>query len=261
MQRQRGISFQVRQGLNTGLVVVGSIGTDLRMDYTALGDTTNIAARLQQAADRGHILVSEATHRAVEGYFHTRELGGLVLKGKAQPVKAWEILGARMGRTRMDIVAERGLTPYIGREPEMQVLLESFKKAQAGQGQVVFIVGEAGIGKSRLLYEFRRKVGTDADWSEGQCLSFGQSIALHPVIDMMKRNFHIEDSDSKQAIAQKIERAVLPHGEDLSPLVPYLRYLMSVDPGDPSVLTMDPQQRRGEIFDTLRRLLVRASTT
>jgi class 3 adenylate cyclase/tetratricopeptide (TPR) repeat protein len=261
VQRQRGISFQVRQGLNTGLVVVGSIGTDLRMDYTALGDTTNIAARLQQAADRGHILVSEATHRVVEGYFHTRELGGLVLKGKAKPVKAWEILGARMGRTRMGIVAERGLTPYIGREPEMQVLLESFKKAQAGQGQVVLIVGEAGIGKSRLLYEFRRKVGTDAVWSEGQCLSFGQSIALHPVIDMMKRNFHIEDSDSEQAIAQKIERAVLPHGEDLSPLVPYLRYLMSVDPGDPSVLTMDPQQRRGEIFDALRRLLVRTSTT
>jgi class 3 adenylate cyclase/tetratricopeptide (TPR) repeat protein len=261
LQRQRGISFQVRQGLNTGLVVVGSIGPDLRMDYTALGDTTNIAARLQQAAGRGQILVSKTTHRVVEGYFYTRELGGLVLKGKAEPVKAWEILGARMGRTRMDIVAERGLTPYIGREPDMQALLESFDKAQAGHGQVVFLVGEAGIGKSRLLYEFRRKIGTDAAWSEGQCLSFGQSIALHPVVDMMKRNFHIEDGDSERTIAKKIERAVLAYGEDLASLVPYLRYLLSLDPGDPSVLTMDPQQRRGEIFDALRRLLVRASTT
>ena len=259
LQKKRGITFQVRQGLNTGLVVVGSIGTDLRMDYTAVGDTTNVAARMQQAADRSRILISDATHRLVEGYFYTRPLGELSLKGKAEPVSAWEVIAARTARTRLDVVAERGLTPYVGREREMRLLFECFEKAKAGQGQVVFIAGEPGIGKSRMLYEFRRRLGDEATWLEGRCISFGQSIALHPVIDLLKRSFRIEEGDTEGAIAKKIERSVLLLGEDLRPIVPYLRYLLSVDPGDSAVLTMDPQQRRGEIFDALRRLLARAS--
>ncbi len=259
LQRKHGISFQVRQGLNTGLVVVGSIGSDLRMDYTAVGDTTNVAARLQQAADRGRILISESTDRLAEGYFYTRPLGLLQLKGKAEPVRAWEVISARQARTRLDVEAERGLTPYVGRERELRTLFECFDKVTAGQGQVVFVVGEPGIGKSRLLYEFRRGLGDQATWVEGRSISFGQSIALHPVIDLLKRNFRIEESDDEETITQKIERAVLLLGEDLRPLVPYLRYLLSIDPGDPAVLTMDAQQRRGEIFDALRRLMVRAS--
>jgi class 3 adenylate cyclase/tetratricopeptide (TPR) repeat protein len=259
LSRKPEIRFQVRQGLNTGLVVVGSIGSDLRMDYTAVGDTTNISARMQQAADPGRILVSEATHRLVEGYFFTRPLGPLTLKGRAEPVPAWEVIGARTARTRLDVVAERGLTPYVGRERELRVLFECFEKAKAGHGQVVFIVGEPGIGKSRLLHEFRRRLGDEATWLEGHCISFGQSIALHPIIDMMKRSFRIEEHDTEGMIARKIERSVVVIGEDLRPIVPYLRYFVSVDPGDPAVLAMDPQQRRGEVFDALRRLLVRAS--
>jgi class 3 adenylate cyclase/tetratricopeptide (TPR) repeat protein len=259
LQRKRGITFQVRQGLNTGLVVVGSIGTDLRMDYTAVGDTTNIAARMQQAAERRRILISEATHRLIEGYFYTRPLGELVLKGKAEPMRAWEVISARTARTRLDVEAERGLTPYVGRERELRLLFECFEKVKVGEGQVVFVVGDPGIGKSRLLYEFRRRLGDEATWLEGRSISFGQSMAFHPAIHMLKRNFRIEEEDTEGTIAKKIERAVLFLGEDLRPIVPYLRYLMSVDPGDPAVLTMDPQQRRGEIFDALRRLLVRAS--
>lgn len=260
LRRQRKLTFQVRQGLNTGLVVVGSISTDLRMDYTAMGDTTNISARLQQAAAPGRILVSEATHRLITGYFHSRSLGGLRLKGKAEPVVAWEILGVRKGRTRMEVVAERGLTPYVGREREMRILIECFEKARTSHGQIVFIVGEPGIGKSRLLYEFRRRLGDDAAWLEGQCMSFGQSIAMHPVIDMMKRHFEIEDGDSEGTIAKKVECDVTRFGKDLQPIIPYLRYLLSIETGDPSVLAMDPQQRRGEIFDALRQLFMRAST-
>ena len=259
LQRKGGITFQVRQGVNTGLVVVGSIGTDLRMDYTAVGDTTNIAARLQQAADRGRILISEATHRLVEGYFHTRALGALQLKGKAEPVRGWEVIAARQARGRLDVEAERGLTPYVGRDRELRQLFEAFEKAKAGHGQVVFVVGEPGIGKSRLLYEFRRRLGHDATWNEGRCMSFGRSIALHPIVDMMKRTFRIEETDTEGTIAKKIERGILMLGEDLRAIVPYIRYVLSVDPGEPSVLTMDAQQRRGEIFDGLRRLLLRAS--
>ena len=259
LQRRRGIRFQVRQGLNTGLVVVGSIGSDLRMDYTAVGDTTNIAARLQQHADRGRVLIAEATHRLVEGYFHTRALGDLQLKGKAEPIRAWEVIAARQPRTRLDVGVERGLTPYVGRERELRVLFDAFEQAKAGHGQVVFIVGEAGIGKSRLLHEFRLRLGDDATWNEGRCMSFGRSIALHPIVDMLKRTFRIEETDTEGTIAKKIERGVLMLGEDLRSLVPYLRYVLSVDPGDAAVSTMDPQQRRAEIFDALRRMLLRAS--
>jgi class 3 adenylate cyclase len=259
LQQQRGVEFQARLGLNTGLVVVGSIGNDLRMDYTAVGDTTNVAARMQQAADPGRILVSEATHRLISGYFHARPLGALTLKGKAEPVPAWEIISARADRARIDVSEERGLTGYVGREHELAVLRECFERAKSGRGQVVFVVGEPGIGKSRLLYEFRRRLEDEATWLEGRCVSFGQSMPLHPIIDMLKRTFRIEEGDAPDEIGRKIDRAVLQLGEDLRPLLPYLRYLLSVDPGDAQVAGMDPQARRGEIFDALRRLLVRAS--
>lgn len=257
--RTRGIAFRVRLGLNTGLVVVGSIGDNLRMDYTAVGDTTNVAARLQAAADPGRIVISEATHRLVGGYFYTRALGELSLKGKAEPVRAWEVISAREARTRLDVEMERGLTPFVGRHRELQLLLECFEKARAGDGQVVFIAGEPGIGKSRLLLEFRRQLGDEATWLEGRSMSFGRSMAFHPLIDMLRRNFRIEEGDAEGTIVTNIERGVLRLGEDLRPLLPYLRYLLSVDPCDPAVLTMDPQQRRGEIFDALRRLTIRAA--
>jgi class 3 adenylate cyclase/tetratricopeptide (TPR) repeat protein len=256
---RRRVSFAVRQGLNTGLVVVGAIGSDLRMDYTAVGDTTNVAARLQQAADQGRIVVSEATYRLVEGYFHMRPLGELMLKGKSEPVRAWEVISARQARTRLEVEAERGLTPYVGRERELAMLAQCFEKARAGHGQVVFVVGEGGIGKSRLLHEFRRRLGEQGTWVEGRCVPFGRSMAFHPLIDMLKRNFRIEETDAEDTIIQKVERSVLRLGEDLRPILPYLKYLLSVDPGLPTVARMDAQLRRAELFDALRRLLVRAA--
>ena len=259
LQRRRGITFQVRQGLNTGLVVVGSIGTDLRMDYTAVGDTTNVAARLEQGADPGRIVISAATHRLVAGYFYTRPLGELALKGKAEPVPAWEVIGSRVLRTRLEVESERGLTPYVGRDRELTLFMDAFTRARAGHGQIVFILGEPGLGKSRLLLEFRRRLGDEAAWVEGHCMSFGRSIAFYPLIDLLRRNFRIEEGDSEEAIIRKVERAVLRLGEDLRSTLPYVRYLLSVDPGDPTLLRMDAQQRRGEIFEAVRRLTMRAA--
>jgi tetratricopeptide (TPR) repeat protein len=218
-----------------------------------------VAARLQQAADPGRIWLSEATFRLASGYFYTRPLGGLSLKGKAEPLPAWEVIAAREARTRLEVAAEQGLTPFVARERELRLLTECFEKAKAGHGQVVFLVGEPGIGKSRLLLEFRRRLGVEATWLEGHCMSFGRAIAFHSVIDLLKRNFRIEEGDTEGTIAKKIDRGVRLLGEDLRPAVPYLRYLLAVDPGDPAVLAMDSQQRRGEIFHTLRRLTVRAA--
>src|SRR5262245_14989281 len=255
----RRISFRVRQGLNTGLVVVGSIGSDLRMDYTAMGDTTNVAARILQAAAPGQVLIAEATHRLIADYFHTRPLGEMTLKGKSEPVVAWEVTAARAARTRIEIGAEHGLTPFVGRQRELGVLMDCFEQARGGRGQIVFIVGEPGIGKSRLLYEFRRALGTDAAWLEGHCVPFGQSTAFLPLIDSLRRSFGIEGDDSEATMLGKIEQSVLALGEDLRPVLPFVLHLLSVGPGDPAVLGLDPQQRRGEIFDALRRLTARAA--
>jgi class 3 adenylate cyclase len=259
LRERRGIALRFRQGLNTGLVVVGSIGNDLRMDYTAVGDTTNVAARLQQAAEPGRILISETTHRLVHGHFETQAVGALRVKGKAEAVRAWEVLAARAGRTRLDVEAERGLTPFVGRARELRLLSECFEKARAGQGQVVFLVGDPGIGKSRLLLEFSRQLGDAATWSEGRCLSFGRAMAFHPLVDLLRRAAGIEEVDPDATIIEKLERHALGYGEDLRPALPWLRYLLSVDPGDPSVLAKTPQERRGELFHALRRLTVRAA--
>src|SRR3989454_2344204 len=255
----RGISFRARQGLNTGLVVVGSIGSDLRMDYTAVGDTTNVAARLQQAGEPGRVTISEATHRLIRGYFETRPLGDLHLKGKAESIAAWEVVAAHETRTRLEVEADRGLTPFVGREREMDLLLDAFERARAGQGRVAFLVGEAGIGKSRLLLELRRRVGDEAAWQEGHCLSFGKAMAFHPLVDLLQRQFGVEEDDGEGAIASKIERGVTAVGAPLGPVAPYLRALLSVDPGDADVRSMSPAQRRGETFEALRRLLVHAA--
>src|SRR5215510_15103571 len=176
LQAERGLSLQMRIGIHTGLVVVGKIGDDLRMDYTAVGDTTNLAARLQQMAQPGSVIISAATHQHVAGFFETRELGELAVKGRA-PVRAFEVLRPRGHRTRFDVAVERGLTPLVGRERELATLRERFREVKAGRGQVVSIAGEAGMGKSRLVLEFRRALaqsGETVTWLEGHCISFGQ---------------------------------------------------------------------------------------
>ena len=155
LKREYGIDFQMRIGLHTGPVVVGAIGDDLRMDYTAQGDTANLAARMEQQADLGTILISENTHRLVQGYFEIRSEGKIQVKGKETPVGAYRILGAGERDTRIGVSEAKGFTRFVGRKREIESLKAAFEKAEAGQGQVVGIVGEAGVGKSRLLFELR----------------------------------------------------------------------------------------------------------
>jgi class 3 adenylate cyclase/tetratricopeptide (TPR) repeat protein len=252
--------LQVRQGLNTGLVVVGSIGTDLRMDYTAVGDITNVAARLQHAAEPGSILISGKTRRLIEGYFQLRSVGAIDLKGKAEKVAVFEVLSAQSGRTRMDIESGRGLTPMVGRNKEIQLLVEAFEKSKLGAGQIVQLVGEAGMGKSRLLVEFRRRIGDEATWCEGRALSFGHMIAFHPLVDMLRRLCRIEETDTEEDIIEHVEHAVLSLGEELRPALPYLRHLLGVDPGSAKAIgAMEPRLLRVEMFDALRRYFLRAA--
>jgi class 3 adenylate cyclase/tetratricopeptide (TPR) repeat protein len=252
----RGIRFRARQGLNTGLVVVGSIGSDLRMDYTAVGDATNVAARMQQGGAPGRVTISEATYRLVRGYFETRPLGPMEVKGKTDPVGAWEVVAAHETRTRLEIAAEGGLTPFVGRERELGLLLEAFGRARDGQGQVAFLVAEAGMGKSRLLAELRRRIGGEAAWHEGHCLSFGRAMPFHPLVDLLRRQLDIEEGDTEAAVAAKVERGLAAISPELAHAAPYLRALLSIDPGA-DLRSMTPAERRAETFEALRSMLVR----
>ena len=258
---QGGPPLQMRIGINTGPVVVGRIGDDLRMDYTAVGDTTNLAARMQQLARPGSVVVSEATHRLASAFFETLDLGEVQVKGHA-PVRAWEVLRPRLRRSRFDAAVERGLTPLVGRVREVATLVERFAQAKVGRGQVVFISGDAGIGKSRLLLEFRRRLaeaGESITWLEGQCISFGQSIPFLPLIDQLRENFGIEEFDGEPEIIAKVEHAMRRMGQ-LEAHIPYVRYLLSVDPGEPAISSMDASARRKRILDAVRALSIRGAS-
>ncbi|MGH7354952.1 MAG: ATP-binding protein, partial [Candidatus Rokuibacteriota bacterium] len=227
---------------------------------TAVGDTTNIAARLQQSARPGSVIVSEATHAVIAGFFETLDLGALPVKGHA-PIHAFEVLRARGRRSRLEIAGETGLTPLVGRARELDTLRERFAEARAGRGQVVSIAGEAGIGKSRLLLEFRRRLaeaGEAVTWLEGQCVSFGQSIPFLPVIDQLRRNFGIEEFDGEPEIVAKIEHGMRRMG-GLDGYIPYVRYLLSVDPGDSKVAAIDAAARRSRILEAVRAMSLRGA--
>ena len=260
LQAEKGLSLQMRIGINTGLVVVGRVGDDLRMDYTAVGDTTNLAARLQQIARPGSVLVSEATHKLISGYFETLDLGELPVKGHAS-ARVFEVLRPRGRRTRLDAAAERGLTSLVARDRELATLLDLFREVKGGRGQVAFIAGEAGIGKSRLVLEFRRALAEareDVTWVEGRCVSFGQSIPFLPVIDQLRENFGIEEFDGEPEIIAKVEHG-MRRMRELEEYIPYIRYLLSVDPGDPALSAMDASARRKKIFDACRAMSLRGA--
>jgi class 3 adenylate cyclase/tetratricopeptide (TPR) repeat protein len=254
LEHERGFGIHMRIGLNTGTVVVGKIGDDLRMDYTAVGDTTNLAARLQQIAEPDQVLLSDATYKLVSGFFETVDHGNVQVKGHESLIHVHEALRTRARKSGLAAAAERGLTPLVGRQREVDALLELFERTKTCQGQVVFIVGEAGIGKSRLVYEFRRQLAErkqSAAWMEGRCVSFGQSIPFLPVVDQLRDALGIGEHDGEPEIIAKVESTLRDLG-GLEAHGPYLRNLMSVDAGDPRVAPMDPAVRRKRTFDALR---------
>jgi len=261
--RELGIDFRVRIGLNTGPVVVGTMGDDRHMDYTAIGDTTNLAARLQTAAPPGGVLASEHTVKLVAGRFATRLVGPLTLKGVSAPVTAYEVLRA-LPRAPLVAGGERELTPLVGRDGELATLEPLFAHVLAGSGQVVFAVGEAGIGKSRLIHELKRRLhaqhGDEITWLEGRCVSFSCEISFLAMIDVLKMACGIEESDGESAIIDKLRHLLAGLGKQPEAMEPVLRSLLAVDPGDEAVATMDASARRFAIFDALKQLLLTLAT-
>ncbi len=253
-------AFTYRIGINSGPVIVGRIGDDLSMDYTAIGDTVNLAARMEQWAPPGKIYTTDATQHMAEGYFEFADLGMIEVKGKAELVHAYEVVRELPSRTRLDAAVDRGLTPYVGRAHELAVLLSHFEQAKGGAGQVVFVSGEAGIGKSRLLLEFQRALDREEiSWLSGQCISYGRNIPFLPIIGLLKRSFNVEESDDEGAIIRRIDEHAANWDEATRRAAPYVKFLFNVNPGDERVAHMDPIERRAGILDALRALLIRGS--
>ncbi len=240
--RTRGVDFRLRMGLNTGLVVVGTIGDNLRMDYTAVGDTTNVAARMQQIAQPGLIVVADATRRLIEPWFELGALGTVAVKNRVEPVRAWTLLHRRRGD------AVRHLSPLVGRADALMSLKRAAESAQAGRGRVVYVVGEPGIGKSRLLLELRERVGDAMTWIEGRCLSFGQSTPFLPLTDALRQLFGIVENDSEGQAIEKIDRELDRLGDRARGTGPYMRFALALDPGDAGVSAMDPAERLGRLL-------------
>ncbi len=199
----------VRIGINSGPVVVGTVGNDLRVQFTAVGDTINMAARMEQMAEPGTTYVTEDTFKLTEGFFRFEALGEKQVKGKEKTMKVYQVIAPSTRRTRFDVSAERGLSRLIGRERELELLLDAFERAKEGRGQAVSIVGEAGVGKSRLLYEFRKAVANeDILFLEGKCLSYSRGVAYYPITDILKGNFGIEDQDTDSNIIEKVKSRI-----------------------------------------------------
>ena len=192
IENEFGVDFQMRIGINSGPVVVGSIGDDLRMDYTAVGDTTNLASRMQSQAEPGEILVTKHSHRIAGPYFDFESQGKVEIKGKKEPQEVYKLVKTGEVKTRIEASVARGLTRFVGRKKEFSALMEAFEKVKAGSGQVVGIVGEAGVGKSRILLEFRQAISESAfTFLEGRCLHFGGSMPYLPILGLLRSLFEI----------------------------------------------------------------------
>jgi tetratricopeptide (TPR) repeat protein len=217
--------------LNSGEVVVRAIGSDLHMDYTAVGQTTHLAARMEQLAMPGSILITADVLRLAEGYVHVHALGLVPIKGLQDPVEVYELRGAGPVRTRLQATAVRGLTRFVGRDTEVAALHQLLARAGAGHGQVVALVGEAGVGKSRLVYEFIHSHRTQG-WRvlESASVSYGKATPYFPVIELLKRYVHVEAADAPQAIRAKVTGQLLTLDDSLQETIPPLLALLDALP-------------------------------
>jgi class 3 adenylate cyclase/tetratricopeptide (TPR) repeat protein len=260
LKRERALEVRLRLGLNTGLVVVGRIGDDLRMDYTAVGDTTHLAARMQALAEPGAILITEATQRLVEGYIRSESLGAVQVKGHSEPVLTHRVIGRQPVRTRLELSAERGLTPLVGRDRELALLRERLERAKAGHGQVVGVMAEAGGGKSRLLYEFRASLeGERLTWLAANCVAYGQTTPYLPILEILRGNFQIEDEDNSLQIREKLRDGLGRLDPDLQPTLPFLGELLGLPAEDEPLRAMDAKDKRHKIFEAVRALTLAGS--
>ena len=247
---------QVQVALHSGDVLVRTIRDDISMSYDAVGAAPQYIEIIEQLAPPGCTIISASTLRLAYGFVETTKLNSKVSTSDlSEPVYLLQGLSPLRGRLQVSIA--RGLTPFTGRERELQTLIDCFSKTQNNIGQVVFLAGEAGIGKSRLLYELRLRLSNDANWLEGQTLSFGRTMAFHPLVNMLYNFLRVPIGADETVFNDRINQCQL---QLLPEDIPYIRYLLGIAPDSSDILEMDPKLRQAELFDVLRRLLIGINT-
>ena len=274
--------LQIGIGMNSGEVVVRSIDNDLNIEYSALGHTTHLAARMEELASAGAIIMTATTLREVEGFVEVKPLGAVQAKGVTRGVEAYELTGTTAARTRVQARAARGLTPLVGRQSEVELFNKLVEQTVARRGQILAMVGEPGMGKSRLVHEFTRHQLSPA-WLvlEAASVSYGKATPHLPLIEMLRRYFQITDRDGSENIQERVVTQVLELDNMLKDTTPPILSLLGALPDERHPATeggqdwlsqrqdlidmvkrfgtMDPQQRRRSTFDALKRLLIRES--
>jgi len=251
------VQLTLRMGLHTGVVVVGAIGDNLRMDYTAVGDTSHLAARLQQAAEPGGILLSDATARLVEGYALLEARGPMAIRGRSEPLVVHALTGRGTRRSALDPGAGRVLSPFVGRERELATLGDALAQVAAGHGQAVGVVGEPGAGKSRLALELRRTLADRGiTLLEGRCLSYGGAIPYVPVLDLVRAACAIGDTDTPEQVTERVDAALAALSLGARDRAGYLLHLLGIKDPENRLAALSAEQIMAQTFDTLRELLL-----
>jgi len=260
IKKDCGVEFKVRIGIDSGHVIVGSVGNDLKMDYTAIGAPVNLASRMEGLAEPSTVLVTSDTFKLTEGFFTFESLGKVKVKGKEEPVKAYRLGAAGEIETRFGAAVARGLSRFVGRQKEIVALKEAFDKAKAGSGQVVGVVGEAGVGKTRLLLELRESLSQEQHtYLEGRCLHYGSTMPYLPILDTLRAYFDIKDIEQEAAIKRRMKKTVKQLNVNPDTILPPLHDILSLQIKDKEYLNLEPPQKRERTFEAMKSLLIALS--
>src|ERR1051326_8179749 len=260
VQRSHGVPMTIRVGLNSGEIVVRTISNDLRMDYTVVAQTLHLAARMEQMARPGSTLMTANTFKLAEGYIQVRSLGPVPVKGLSDPLEVYELTGAGAARTRLQASIGRGLTRFIGRDLEMEELRRALQLAGNGQGQIMAIVGEAGVGKSRVVQEFvQSHHPVDCLILETSSGSYGRATPYLPVIELLKQYFKITIQDSTRSINEKVAGKVLTLDSSFLDAIPPVLDLLGALEDEHPFRSLDPLQHRQVTYQAITRLLLSKS--
>lgn len=253
-------TIKMRIGIHTGPVVVGTLGNDLRVEFKAVGDTVNVASRMEGLAEPGSTYISYDTFKLIEGLFRVEALGKKEIRGKKKNIRVFRVIAPSTRRTRFDVSAERGLTPFVGRERELELLLDSLERAKNGTGQAFSVIGEAGIGKSRFLYEFRKAIShEDITFLEGKSLSYGKGVPYHSISDVLKGNFDIREDDDDERVRRKVKKGLEILKANEESVLPFILELLGIKDPDADRLPLSFEGKKEKIFETIRQIILKGA--